>query len=405
MKKEKQVRTYQRRTKSGKMVTVRAHTAKYDAAEKAKEAAKKKGAGGEFERVKAKKIPNLIDEDFDWMEFENNFEEGWNDEPSVKCLANHAHHREVANLAAYNLSKKYASQDDLYQKKNWQIIAQKAYDNAARQLYPKEKLWSGDNANNPDFWHEHLSSGPKSHIKMFWRKEWGDFNNYSPTLKKGVLNSSGVPKKVRPVGSGTNGPEPKKKKSGDDKVMDRAKSMYSHNNPSGSKDSIVAYLQKKGYSLKESQSKANSIERASIKERQSRIEQGQIPTTKVSSVKTGKSSEPAFTAAEFKEWYNGTGSAADKKVAKALRAQLGRSGYRKLEDEAIDNYSSRGHLSMFKRVSGGTGSREVSSPLPKGAYRQGNAVFIPGKRGELVLDSRQFREYYGKDIKSVPERK
>ena len=42
MKKEKIVRTYQRRTKSGKMVTVRQHTASYDAAEKAKGAAKRK---------------------------------------------------------------------------------------------------------------------------------------------------------------------------------------------------------------------------------------------------------------------------------------------------------------------------------------------------------------------------
>ena len=48
MKKEKKVRTYQRRTKSGKTITVRAHTASYEAAEKAKEAAKKKGAGLEL---------------------------------------------------------------------------------------------------------------------------------------------------------------------------------------------------------------------------------------------------------------------------------------------------------------------------------------------------------------------
>lgn len=77
-----------------------------------------------------------------------------------------------------------------------------------------------------------------------------------------------------------------------------------------------------------------------------------VSTTKKTTKTTPKSttSEPAFTAAGFKEWYRGTGSAADKKVAKALRAQLGRSGYRKFEDEAIDNYSSRGHLSMFKRV-------------------------------------------------------
>lgn len=54
MKKEKTVRTYQRRTKTGKLVTVKQHTAKYDAAEMMKEAAKKKGAGEELEKLKKK---------------------------------------------------------------------------------------------------------------------------------------------------------------------------------------------------------------------------------------------------------------------------------------------------------------------------------------------------------------
>lgn len=56
MKKEKTVRTYQRRTKSGKMVTVREHKASYDAAEEArKAAAKKAGAGSELSKKKAVK--------------------------------------------------------------------------------------------------------------------------------------------------------------------------------------------------------------------------------------------------------------------------------------------------------------------------------------------------------------
>jgi len=54
MKKEKTIRTYQRRTKTGKVVTVKQHTAKYDAAEALKEAAKKKGAGDELESLKEK---------------------------------------------------------------------------------------------------------------------------------------------------------------------------------------------------------------------------------------------------------------------------------------------------------------------------------------------------------------
>lgn len=54
MKKEKTVRTYQRRTKSGKMVTVHEHKASYDAAEEArKAAAKKAGAGSELSKKKA----------------------------------------------------------------------------------------------------------------------------------------------------------------------------------------------------------------------------------------------------------------------------------------------------------------------------------------------------------------
>ena len=54
MKKEKTVRTYQRRTKSGKMVTVREHKASHDAAEEArKAAAKKAGAGSELSKKKA----------------------------------------------------------------------------------------------------------------------------------------------------------------------------------------------------------------------------------------------------------------------------------------------------------------------------------------------------------------
>lgn len=56
MKKEKTVRTYQRRTKSGKMVTVHEHKASYDAAEEArKAAAKKAGAGSELSKKKAVK--------------------------------------------------------------------------------------------------------------------------------------------------------------------------------------------------------------------------------------------------------------------------------------------------------------------------------------------------------------
>lgn len=204
MKKEKKVRTYQRRTKSGKTITVRAHTASYEAADKAKEAAKKKGAGDEFS--------SKVKKGDEWKLPMNEFLE--------------------------KLKEERAKKREDEEPKN------------VEDEKPKKK------------------SEKKSEKKTPAKK----------TTKK------------RTVGTGTNGPEPKKKAT-----------------------------------TKKTASKADT-------------------------------SEPAFTRDEFKEWYRGTGSAADKKVAKALRKQLGRSGYRKFEDEAIDNYTSRGHLSMFKRVSGGSSS-------------------------------------------------
>ena len=322
MKKEKKVRTYQRRTKSGKTITVRAHTASYEAADKAKEAAKKKGAGDEFS--------SKVKKGDEWKLPMNEFLD--------------------------KLKEERAKKREDEEPKN------------VEDEKPKKK------------------SEKKSEKKT--------------PAKKAT--------KKRTVGTGTNGPEPKKKESSDDKVMNRAKSMYSHNNPSGSKDSIVVYLQKKGYSLKEAKSKANSIEKSAKKERKSRIEQGYLPSTNASSSKkTPKSSDTTFTAAEFKEWYRGTGSAADKKVAKALRKQLGRSGYRKFEDEAIDNYTSRGHLSMFKRVSGGssTGSTKesneskvskVSSKVPK-AKPEKKSV-----KGSLGITKSEFKEWYSDTDGSSP---
>lgn len=114
--------------------------------------------------------------------------------------------------------------------------------------------------------------------------------------------------------------------------------------------------------------------------------------------------EAPFTKDEFKEWYEGTGSVADKKVAKALRKQLGRSGYRKFEDEAIDNYSPRGHLSMFKKL-GSMGGGKTSKPV-----RAKNDTFYPKytDRGDtkknLAEEKRQWANHYN-ETKSESARK
>lgn len=305
MKKEKQVRSYKRRTKSGKIVTVKAHTAKYEAAddEKAKEVSKKPGAGKELEERK-KKAPVQLEIPF-------------GKEEEKKVL------------------------DDV----------------------------KG----------EEKKSSKKSSEK--------------PAEKK-------TTKKVRPVGSGTNGPTPKKSdspfmkgerksdrgtyfstdtldkeyknvmsaiKTGDIKQINKARSkysaIYSHHGDHFEDKKSEAYRKRQTDSIEKKMNALGYDYWGKPLKKNAVNPTGSTKATKTSTKTTVKSttSEPAFTAAEFKEWYHGTGSAADKKVAKTLRAQLGRSGYRKLEDEAIDNYSSRGHLSMFKRVGGGS-SASTSKP-------------------------------------------
>lgn len=80
MKKEKQIKTHQRRTKGGKTVIVRAHKAKYDAAEELKKSlAKKKGAGDELESRKKQapiETPDLGFTDADFKEWYHWDQEG-----------------------------------------------------------------------------------------------------------------------------------------------------------------------------------------------------------------------------------------------------------------------------------------------------------------------------------------
>lgn len=68
---------------------------------------------------------------------------------------------------------------------------------------------------------------------------------------------------------------------------------------------------------------------------------------------------------DFAEWYEETGSTADKKVTKALRNHLGRSGYNKFKDFVLDNYRPRGYYKMFKIVNGITNKSLDEMTTPK----------------------------------------
>lgn len=286
MKKEKQVRSYKRRTKSGKIITVKAHTAKYEAAdEKAKKSSKKEGAGKELEERKKKSAQ------LEPFGKEKKVYEREENEPDFSFTADYYRYNSPSNTDTK--SKRYKTD-----------MARAISIGASALAEQEVNKKYGAKA-------DHNSPAARKIYEKYYKKGHQILNELTGSKPEKPTEKTDRKKKVRPVGGGTVGPEPKKKKS---------------------------------------------------------------PTGSTKTTPKSTTSEPAFTAAEFKEWYRGTGSAADKKVAKALRAQLGRSGYRKFEDEAIDNYSSRGHLSMFKRVTGThvtpaekktTKKSETNEPIPK----------------------------------------
>ena len=364
MKKEKTVRTYQRRTKSGKVVTVRQHTASYDAAEKAKEMSKKKGAGDELEeKMKKKKSPVQLE-----LPFEKDEEK--------KVLD------EVKGEEKKSTSKKS-------EKSAEKTPVKKGTESKKSVAYSKAKV--GDFIKGDG----ELSTGKVLRAK----------SDISEKLAKSYAKSEGIPirqayqelmvaskNEYRKINAFHNGPIPKKEPS--KKPAEKKTTAKDTRYASGAKlnedgtfvsekdyKKSIAHRKKKGARISPEEVKAikkwESVHKESKFHPVGSDTNGPTPKRKAEAkvTKTTASkpatSEPAFTAAEFKEWYRGTGSAADKKVAKALRAQLGRSGYRKLEDEAIDNYSSRGHLSMFKRLNAGSYDKTVKTGKDS---KKGNVV-------------------------------
>ena len=325
MKKEKQVRSYKRRTKSGKIITVKAHTAKYEAAdEKAKKSSKKEGAGKELEERKKKSTQ------LESFGKEKKVYEREENEPDFSFTADYYRYNSPSNTDTK--SKRYKTD-----------MARAISIDASALAEQEVNKKYGAKA-------DHNSPAARKIYEKYYKKGHQILNELTGSKPEKPTEKTDRKKKVRPVGGGTVGPEPKKKSR--DNLTPADKDSLSKARKGG-------YMPTKGKSL----------------------ESG-VSTTKKTTKTTPKSttSEPAFTAAEFKEWYRGTGSAADKKVAKALRAQLGRAGYRKLEDEAIDNYTTRGHLSMFKRVgSGGQSSSDSKKSATRVASKSMDSKKVANK--------------------------
>lgn len=263
MKKEKTIRTYQRRTKSGKVVTVRQHTAKYDAAEALKEAAKKKGAGDELEALKKKPVDKPTEEEV--AEFEK-------------------------------LLDSFPEELDERSRKMRLRQFMKAKGKKGRQAEIDETKWE-------------IKEEKKA------RKVWKSNEKFGKRLEK----------------------------------------SYDKEHKNSVKDSKDPY------------------------------------------------SAHGFTKEDFNEWYEGTGSANDKKVAKALRKTLGRKAYDELSDLAADNYKKGGASSFFKKnVHSKTAETKTSNRTKKSGSKDSDLVehydqFNKKSMGKAVGDSFTFSEGKGKD--------
>ena len=90
--------------------------------------------------------------------------------------------------------------------------------------------------------------------------------------------------------------------------------------------------------------------------------------------------ETPFTKEEFKEWHEGTGSDADKKVTKFLRRQLGPIGYQKFKKKA---QNTKTPLRLFNSViSSGSASHSKDKPHKGTPYEVASATL---KKSGLIL--------------------
>lgn len=123
-------------------------------------------------------VKDLISEPHSpWYEFENNFEEGWSGNPRMVTISNLVHHKDVANRVANRLSEIYASEAELWANAtiNGEKIISDTYREIANEVYPNDKIWSGDEEDSPDFWREYFRENNicSKERAILWDKSWG----------------------------------------------------------------------------------------------------------------------------------------------------------------------------------------------------------------------------------------
>ena len=188
MKKEKQVRSYKRRTKSGKIITVKAHTAKYEAAdEKAKKSSKKEGAGKELEERKKKSAQ------LEPFGKEKKVYEREENEPDFSFTADYYRYNSPSNTDTK--SKRYKTD-----------MARAISIDASALAEQEVNKKYGAKA-------DHNSPAARKIYEKYYKKGHQILNELTGSKPEKPTEKTDRKKKVRPVGGGTVGPEPKKKKS------------------------------------------------------------------------------------------------------------------------------------------------------------------------------------------------
>lgn len=123
----------------------------------------------------AEQVQDLITpSDSPWCEFENNFEEGWTDNPRMVSVTNIKHHKDISNRVANILSIIYESEEMFWEENPeecGETILSSIYSKVAKAIYPEDKVWTGDMANAPEFWaecHKENKTHPEKRIETLW---------------------------------------------------------------------------------------------------------------------------------------------------------------------------------------------------------------------------------------------
>ena len=307
MEKTKQVKAYQRKTKSGKTVAVKAYSAKYDGAEDmAKKAIlSKKGAGNELMKVKSKKASPTSDTEVGAEEFAKWHDWLLNESSGSKDYYKGEAPKDPGILATHNKIKN--------KQKSMRKYADSVLESGENADFHYAKGYGIRNITGNDVEKMHRAEKRGQHIKDIDRAVRDAFYGKSNTARQDAAK----------------------------RIVDY---LQEHPKRNDFDKRDFAYLTKLA--------KKSSLPRVGKESVPGKIKLEKKPSVP-KPARNEKTPGESLSLQDFRVWYHDPKSKEGKAVAKKLREQLGSSEYRKLNKQADENYTSRGHIKMFRSVSGG----------------------------------------------------